>query len=69
MVYPLPSGARSWINLDAHNDGTGGSNIRPFGNWAEIIVIADAKQIKPMNIFILCAQREFLRQKEKVEIN
>ena len=32
--YPLPSGARSWMILLAHNSGFGGCRILPLGNWA-----------------------------------
>lgn len=38
----------------AHSDGTGGSKMRPFGNWAATIVMAtDAKHTKPMNVFMI----------------
>lgn len=50
--YPLPSGARSWMVRWAHNAGTGGSKIRPFGNWANATLSAEQKQANAMNVFI-----------------
>lgn len=36
----------------AHKAGTGGSKIRPFGNWANATLSAEQKQTNAMNVFI-----------------
>lgn len=54
-LYPLPSGARSWMTRFAHKAGTGGSKIRPFGNWAKDNPSNELKHTIATNVFILFA--------------
>lgn len=52
FAYPFPSGARSWIDRSPHNAGTGGSKIRPFGNWAKAKHTTELKHITATARFI-----------------
>lgn len=59
FVYPFPSGARSWMVRSAHSAGTGGSKIRPLGNWANAKHMTELKHITATARFIFAFSADF----------